>query len=430
VEPVRPSVSRETRLLLTVVLVALAMLWVLARIRFPDGPPSPSPVPPVLAQLAPQPVLDDLSASVAQVEPRIGSSLAIVDELGSPLSRRGAAEPSAVALRWRDNLGILVADPAAESQVSDSPDSVILAIDPATSLAVVRVPYLALPSLPAWMPRRLDGPRFLIAADAVPGGVSLRPVFIGALSAVESALWSGDIWMLPPHTELSPGSFVFTTDGAPAGLVTQQGGRLALVPPDLLVDHADRLLESRETRRGVIGVDVMPLTPDLSAAIGAVAGIAVVSVDADGPAAGRLRPTDVIEQVDGTPVQSIGEWNARVARLTEGQEVALRVRRADEVREVRLTAEPPVADISERSLGLTVRTIGRVGVEVLRVDPGSAGARAGLRAGDVITVAGDRQAPSAAELRRAFTLASDDRPLAVAVTRGDTHLLLVIEKTW
>ena len=42
-EPNRPSVSRDTRLLFAVILISVAMLWVLARIRFPDRPPTPKP---------------------------------------------------------------------------------------------------------------------------------------------------------------------------------------------------------------------------------------------------------------------------------------------------------------------------------------------------------------------------------------------------
>jgi hypothetical protein len=47
----RPRVSRETRLLLAAGVMAVAALWLLARIRFPERPVSPNPVPSVLSQL-------------------------------------------------------------------------------------------------------------------------------------------------------------------------------------------------------------------------------------------------------------------------------------------------------------------------------------------------------------------------------------------
>ena len=67
----RPSVSRDTRLLLGIVLASIALLWVLARIRFPDRVPTSNPVPPVLAQLAPPSPLDEIAESVAQLQPRL-----------------------------------------------------------------------------------------------------------------------------------------------------------------------------------------------------------------------------------------------------------------------------------------------------------------------------------------------------------------------
>jgi S1-C subfamily serine protease len=71
---------------------------------------------------------------------------------------------------------------------------------------------------------------------------------------------------------------------------------------------------------------------------------------------------------------------------------------------------------------LTLRTIPRIGVEVLRVLPGSVAARAGIREADVVTHLGDITAPTAADVTRAFG-AAHDRPLTIAFTRGDAHHL-------
>ena len=52
-ETTRPRVSRETRRLLVAAGLALLALWILARLRFPERPPSPNPVAPVLTQISP-----------------------------------------------------------------------------------------------------------------------------------------------------------------------------------------------------------------------------------------------------------------------------------------------------------------------------------------------------------------------------------------
>ncbi len=60
--------------------------------------------------------------------------------------------------------------------------------------------------------------------------------------------------------------------------------------------------------------------------------------------------------------------------------------------------------------------------------PGSAAAAAGIRPGDLITVFGDRQRPTPAEVRGLFAAAPPERPLLVAVTRGAEHHVLAIER--
>ena len=77
--PYRPRVSRETRLLLTAGVMAVAALWLLARIRFPERPVTPNPVPSVLSQLASGPKYDDLAGEIAQLHARLQPSLLALD---------------------------------------------------------------------------------------------------------------------------------------------------------------------------------------------------------------------------------------------------------------------------------------------------------------------------------------------------------------
>jgi S1-C subfamily serine protease len=98
-----------------------------------------------------------------------------------------------------------------------------------------------------------------------------------------------------------------------------------------------------------------------------------------------------------------------------------------DTRTVALTATPMSALAPPTALGLTLRSVPQ-GSEVVRVARGSAGDLAGIQAGDVITLVGDRQEPAPADVRRAYTLATGDRPLLVAITRDETHHVLAIEK--
>ncbi len=416
----RPRVSRETRLLLTAGALAIVALWLLARVRFRDLPAAPSPIPAVLSQLTTSHKYDDLAAEIADLQPRLNAAMIVLDGGGAPGTAGGP--PGIVALRYRDDLAVTVLQ--AGLRISEGS---VLARDPATHLTVVRV--AGLPPLPAqtpWTPRRPERPRYLIAADAAPAGVSLRPVFVGSLASVRSASWPEALWAIPADSSVSPGSVLFTSAGELVGLVTAQGAERRIVPGPTLFAVADRLLVQPQRPPGSIGVEIQAMTDAIAAATGATGGVVVTWVDAHGAAAGLL-VGDVIEAVDGRPA-SADEWGVRMARLVAGQTVTLRVRSRGQVREVTLAAAPAPEPTATRTLGLTLRHRPRVGAEVVRVEPASVAARAGLAAGDVITVAGGVHAPTPAQVTRAFASMSGERPMLVAATRGDDHFVTTFER--
>jgi hypothetical protein len=428
-EPYRPTVSRETRLLLTIVLISLSMLWVLARIRFPGRSSTPNPVAPVLAQLAPPSALEDIASAVAQLAPRLEGILSPIEvQPRAPMLAPGAARDVVPALRVRDGMAVALTDEPVDPQPAAGNGMQMAAHDSASGLAVFRVPADDARELTRWSPRGLQYPRFLIAADVSRDGAALHPVFIGSLDSVVSPLWDGPIWATPQHADLHQGAFVFTVEGEFAGLVIERQGGLAIVPGDVVIATAARVMQQGSRPRGWIGVEVQPLSQRLASALGATLGALVSWVDPRGPAAGLLSPTDVVEQIDGTPVVTTEYWDRRTAGLAEGDAMVLIVRRGTARREVRLTAGRSPAPPAQLPLGLSLRTIARVGAEVLRVDPESAAGRATLRAGDVVAVAGDIQAPTAAQLTRLFAAAPDATPVILVVQRGETHHVVALEK--
>jgi hypothetical protein len=426
-EPNRPRVSREMRRLLTVVLVSIAALWVLARIRFPDQPATPNPVPPVLAQLTPLSAFDDMAATLAQLQPRLGGSLVLLIPNGWSPTRAGEA---AIALRYRGDLAVALLPSSAASAVGGDAPQKELARDAASQLTVLQIGDGVVAPVQTWSPRAAESPRFLIAAEPSPAGPSLRPVFIGTFLSTPSVIWGGPVWTPGSLDLIRPGSFLFTTRGDFAGLAIAHDGRTAIVPAALVVAAADDLLRQGRRPPGRVGVDVQLATTEVAAAAGTRPGAIVVTwVDPQGPAAGQIAVFDVVEELDGS-VATLERWNARVARLAEGDSLSCTVRRRGEVVAIQLIAGAVAAPAGPATLGLTLRTVRGVGVEVLRIDPESAAAHAGMRAGDIITAAGAAAAPTPGQLSRAYATATDASPLAVAVTRGDAHLVLALPKTW
>ena len=418
--PSRPRVSRETRLLFITVLVAIVALWVLARLRFPDQPATPNPVPQLLTRFVDRTGFEDLAVEVAGLESRLAASLVALE----------FAQDIFSALRIHDDVVVALLPPASGAAgMPPAADPIVLARDPASGLAVIRVPAAPAVALPLWSPPRLQYPRYLLVSDVSRPGTSLRPVFVGSLYPAASLVWSESIWAAPAQTDLATGAFVFTNDGLLAGLAIEHEGRPAILPAEAVIRLAERLVREGTRAGGWLGVEVQALTTSIGSVAGADTGVVVTWVDPRGAAAETLAVTDVIEAIGPEVVASVEHWEARLARLGAGDSLVLRVRRRGEPLEIELTAaDPPTAPIEADLLGLTMRTVPSVGVEIVRVDPGSAAARAGIEAGDMVTLIGEVERPTPAQITLAFQAAPDDRPILVGVTRGDRHRVLALGK--
>jgi hypothetical protein len=406
-------------MLFLVVVVSVAVLWVLARIRFPERVPTPNPVAPVLAQLAPPSPLESIADTAARLGAQLDRSVIAVE-----------AQPRGDVLgglHFRDDLALVVAGTAgADALMSRDP---AIACDRPTTLCVVPVRGGAMPALFTWSPRGTESPRFLFAAAVSRRGVSWRPIFISALYPTRSALWTDSIWALPAAETLQGGTLVFTAEGAFAGVAIDRDGRAAIVPADTVLQAAGRLIAAGKKPTGYVGIGVQALTPELAAATGSASGVVVSWVDPSGPATGQLRATDIVEQIDGQPVTALESWVGRIDRLSVGDTVTFAIKRSGEVRTMAVTAAAEPAHGDGAELGLGLKSIKGTGAEITRVAAGSAAARAGLSAGDVITMAGEFPAPTAAQVARMYAGLKEGGSVIVAVTRADAHRIVVLART-
>ncbi|MEO5820589.1 MAG: PDZ domain-containing protein [Vicinamibacteraceae bacterium] len=418
----RPRVSRETRLLLMTGLLAITALWLLARVRFPDRPSAPNPLPAVLGQLNAGFELDDVAAAVGALQTRLTPSLVTIE----PPSHGHAAPRQTeriVGLRYREGLAVALL-PA--RSLYDAPG--VIAVDPASGVALLRAPGQAptAPPIP-WAPREPRRPRYLVATDVSAAGTSLRPAFVGSFDAIANALWADPVWAVPTGSDLSPGSIVFTSDAELVGLVITHDEQRVIVPAATLLAEADRLLAHRPGPAGTVGIEVQPLTPALASSTGGSVGVVVAWVDTAGAATGHVKVGDVIESVDGRPLTGRGSWDVRMARLSAGDTVSVRGRSRRGVLQASLVALPTRPPATP-TIGLALLSRPRTGAEVTRVLRGSAGERAGLVVGDLITVFGEILAPTPTQVRRSFASMSQGQGVIVGVTRGDAHLVTVLER--
>ena len=417
----RPRLSRETRRLLLTALVAMLMLWVLARVRFPERPAAPNPVPPILDQLTGPPTFAELAARVGELRGQLADSLvSLVFDDGQ--AGYGGSVRRAVALRIRDDLAITVARGA-----GTSPHGVV-AEDRGSGLRLVETAVKTRPQLPIfWSPRDLQQPRYLLAASASPEGISLQPTFVGSLAPIETPQWAGPVWALPMDAVAAPGALLFTEQGELVGIVAQSDAGPAIVPARLLLASAERLLEAPPKAAAEIGVDVDTLTPRLASAAGAQTGVVVAWVDPAGIAASLLRIGDVIEAIDDVAITNTEQWRVRAARVGVGETLTLRVTRRGTQQIVQLPVRAPSRE-NAAFLGLGMTRVAREGTEVTRVVRGSAAEQAGIAAGDLITAIGDIMAPTPAQIASAFEALDSGDLLVVAVSRDGAHRVMALQR--
>jgi hypothetical protein len=367
-------------------------------------------VAPLLGQLTTRARFADLAADLATVQNRIAAAL--VPLPGSP----------APALRLGGGVALL---PGLVDATPQEPQRI--AQDRASGLTLIRLSDPGGQAPTTWVAERLDQPRYLLAASAEGGRVFARPVLVGALEEQGSPLWSGRVWALRGATEIPDGTFLFTGDGYLVGLTVDAGGTSAIVPAATLLAEAERVRAAgNRGEPGLLGVEVAELTPALARATGTGAGVVVRRVDAGGPAARALQIGDVVQRIDGADVRGLADWHVRAARAMPGQTLRLDIRSQGKTR-IASIAVAPLPRPDRASLGMELqRATG--GTEVVRVEPGSAGAAAGLRDGDLLVQIGAVQAPSPARVRSTFAGLPEGGAVVAGLVRDGQHLVVSLEK--
>ncbi len=254
------------------------------------------------------------------------------------------------------------------------------------------------------------------------------------------------------------GGPLFNMDGDVVGvntaILSPNGGSIGIgfsMASNVVTKVVGQLKEFGETRRGWLGVRIQDVTDDLAEAIGMANSEGVLITDVpEGPAkeAGLLA-RDVITSFDGFEVADTRDLVRRVGDTEVGKTVRVLVFRDGKTETVRVTLgrreEAVGADASSSEgggvapdetekelLGLTVGAVrddmreelnldaGTKGLVILSVDETSGAWEKGLRAGDVITEAGQTKLASISDLEEQISAARDGgrKSIFLMVRRG------------
>lgn len=252
------------------------------------------------------------------------------------------------------------------------------------------------------------------------------------------------------------GGPLFNMDGQVVGvntaILSPNGGSIGIgfsMASNVVAKVVTQLRDFGETRRGWLGVRIQDVTDDVAEAMGlAEASGALVTDVPDGPAKnGGLLSGDVITNFDGQTVSDVHDLTRRVGDAPVGEAVKVIVMRDGKTMTLDITLgrredaeaadaeRPATAKPEEPSsaeiLGLTLLPLAEgqavelglpenaTGLVVGAVDETSEAYTKGLRAGDVITEAGQQAVTTVKELQDRVTEAKD---------AGRKSLLLLIRR--
>ena len=330
-------------------------------------------------------------------------------------------------------------------------EATLVGSDPGTDVALLRIDAENLVQLPLGDSDSLEVGDFVVAIGN-PFGLG-QTVTLGIVSALGRSGLGLEGYEDFIQTDASinrgnSGGALVDLDGQLVGINTAisspSGGSVGIgfaVPTRMVNAVVEQLLEFGEVRRGLLGVVISNVEPDIAEGLGLGADRgAVVSQVMEGSPAEQadIRPYDVIVSIDGEAVDGAADLRNRVGLVRVGEEVVVGLLRDGERLEKRVAVGEgeftAIADAgaSDRFEGAEFRDIGPrhplsgevSGVEVARVEPGSPPARAGLRAGDIV-LAVNRQ--RVANTREFFEIVNaQEGVLALYVQRGNTRTFVAM----
>jgi len=326
--------------------------------------------------------------------------------------------------------------------------------DPDTDVAVLKIDAKDLTALPLGNSEALQVGDFVVAIGN-PFGLK-HTVTAGIVSALGRAgIEDGKFEnFIQTDASINPGNSggaLVDLNGNLVGIntaiISKGGGNIGIgfaIPVNMARDVMEQLVKYGKVERGVLGITIQNLTPDIAKGLGIAqqSGVVVSQVQKDSAAEkAGVKPGDVIVSLNGQPVTSNSELSSALAVMRVGTDVTLGIVRNGANLTIRTAIGKSAAEAESEGggehesasamRGLHVANLdkssplyGQVeGVTVTGVDDGSDAAFAGLQPGDVITAVDRRAVKNVAEFRQA---AEKDKNQALFLTvRRDDQVFYV-----
>jgi Do/DeqQ family serine protease len=227
--------------------------------------------------------------------------------------------------------------------------------------------------------------------------------------------------------------------GVNSAIISQTGGNIGIglaIPSRMAVSVMRQLIEFGEVRRGLLGVSMVTVTPDVAEEYNvAEAGGALVTEVMPGTAAeaAGLRIDDVIVGVNGRRIESNNALRNMIGLMQPGEEIEVEVVRDGDRMSFAATLGTRTPQVPARGAPIPSDSVfdgvqlaesqrpGSLGLAVVAIEPGSLAASRGLREGDLITVINRQPVRTVAE---AEAIVSGARFVLVQIRRGNRDFIV------
>lgn len=335
--------------------------------------------------------------------------------------------------------------------------------DPATDIAVLKIDPRPNMTTTAWGDSDAVQPGAWTIAIGSPFGLG-GTVTVGVLSARSRDINAGPYDdFLQTDASINRGNSggpLFNARGEVIGvnsaIVSPSGGSIGIgfaIPSRTARSIVDQLIRTGRIERGFIGVRLQEVTPSIAEALGIAGsnGALVASVEPGSPAEqAGIQAGDVITRFNGKDIRNVHDLTLAVASRKPGtkttltrnrggsqQEIALTVGQRDD--EEQQTGAVPGPEAPDQRLGLSLSPIpdearqqlglqpGTAGLFVQEVAPNSLADQNGLRAGDVIVSANNRDVTQPSDIQEEWTKSrQQNKPILFRINRQGQSLFVAV----
>jgi Do/DeqQ family serine protease len=341
-------------------------------------------------------------------------------------------------------------------------DAKVIGTDAPSDLAVIKIDGANLHTLALGDSEKVRVGDVVLAVGN-PLGVG-QTVTMGIVSAKGRATGNGDgsyqdfIQTDAPINQGNSGGALVNTRGELIGINSQilstSGGNIGIgfaIPANMARNVMTQLIDGGYVRRGLLGVTVQPVTPEIARSLGLADahGALINSVTAGGAAEkAGIQRGDVITSINGQVVKDGNTLRNEIAEMKPGTDTQIKVLRSGkeqtfsvrlgELQVQRADAEDHGGATDDGGAGLAIEPLTREtarelgvkatgGLVVTGVRSGSRAADAGLREGDVIEEVDGQKVATVDALRGALAKPAKG-PALLLVHRGETTFYATLDR--